>query len=84
MGKWWSCAPRLTPARSLTSVVEVPAYGRGARHIEHALGTGPSEPVVLPDSPDVELYVDAMERLCVDADQPERTPVTLRRILKDT
>jgi len=33
---------------------------------------------------DVELYVDAMERLCVEADQPERTPDTLRRILKDT
>ena len=33
---------------------------------------------------DVELYVDAMERLCVEADQPERAPDTLRRILKDT
>jgi hypothetical protein len=33
---------------------------------------------------DVELYVDAMERLCVEADQPEHTPDTLRRILKDT
>ena len=33
---------------------------------------------------DVELYVDAMERLCVEADQPERTPDTLRRILKET
>ena len=33
---------------------------------------------------DVELYVDAMERLCVEADQPERTADTLRRILKDT
>jgi transcriptional regulator with XRE-family HTH domain len=33
---------------------------------------------------DVELYVDAMERLCVEADQPERTAETLRRILKDT
>jgi len=33
---------------------------------------------------DVELYVDAMERVCVEADQPERTPDTLRRILKDT
>ena len=26
VGKWCSCAPRLTPARSLTSVVDVPAY----------------------------------------------------------
>ncbi len=33
---------------------------------------------------DVELYVDAMERLCVEADAPERAPDTLRRILKDT
>jgi hypothetical protein len=33
---------------------------------------------------DVELYVDAMERLCVEADQPERAPDTLLRILKDT
>ena len=33
---------------------------------------------------DVELYVDAMERLCVEADRPERAPDTLRRILKDT
>jgi len=33
---------------------------------------------------DVELYVDAMERLCVEAEQPERAPDTLRRILKDT
>ena len=33
---------------------------------------------------DVELYVDAMERLCVEADPPERAPDTLRRILKDT
>jgi hypothetical protein len=33
---------------------------------------------------DVELYVDAMERLCVEADQPERAPDMLRRILKDT
>ena len=33
---------------------------------------------------DVELYVDAMERLCVEADPPDRTPDTLRRILKDT
>jgi hypothetical protein len=33
---------------------------------------------------DVELYVDAMERLCVEADQPESAPDTLRRILKDT
>ena len=32
---------------------------------------------------DVELYVDAMERLCVEADQPERSADTLRRILKD-
>jgi hypothetical protein len=33
---------------------------------------------------DVELYVDAMERLCVEADPPDRTADTLRRILKDT
>jgi len=33
---------------------------------------------------DVELYVDAMERLCVEADPPERAADTLRRILKDT
>jgi hypothetical protein len=33
---------------------------------------------------DVELYVDAMERLCVEADPPERTADTLRRVLKDT
>ena len=33
---------------------------------------------------DVELYVDAMERLCVEADPPDRTSDTLRRILKDT
>ena len=26
VGKWCSWAPRLTPARSLTSVVDVPAY----------------------------------------------------------
>jgi hypothetical protein len=32
---------------------------------------------------DVELYIDAMERLCVEADPPDRTPDTLRRILKD-
>ena len=28
VGKWWSCAPRLTPARSLTSVVDVPLKPR--------------------------------------------------------
>jgi len=33
---------------------------------------------------DVELYVDAMERLCVEADPPDRTSDTLRQILKDT
>jgi hypothetical protein len=33
---------------------------------------------------DVELYVDAMERLCVEADPPDRAPDTLRKILKDT
>jgi hypothetical protein len=33
---------------------------------------------------DVELYVDAMERLCVEADPPERAADTLRKILKDT
>jgi Domain of unknown function (DUF5753)/Helix-turn-helix domain len=33
---------------------------------------------------DVELYVDAMERLCVEADPPDRSPDTLRKILKDT
>ena len=33
---------------------------------------------------DVELYVDAMERLCVEADPPERAADKLRRILKDT
>jgi Domain of unknown function (DUF5753)/Helix-turn-helix domain len=33
---------------------------------------------------DVELYVDAMERLCVEADPPERAADTLREILKDT
>jgi hypothetical protein len=33
---------------------------------------------------DVELYVDAMERLCVEADSPDRSPDTLRKILKDT
>jgi hypothetical protein len=32
---------------------------------------------------DVELYVDAMERLCVEADPPDRAPDTLRRILKE-
>jgi transcriptional regulator with XRE-family HTH domain len=32
---------------------------------------------------DVELYVDAMERLCVEADPPDRTADTLRSILKD-
>ena len=32
---------------------------------------------------DVELYADAMERLCVEADAPDRTPDTLRTILKD-
>jgi hypothetical protein len=32
---------------------------------------------------DVELYVDAMERLCVEADPPERSADTLRKILKD-
>ena len=32
---------------------------------------------------DVELYVDAMERLCVEADPPERAADTLREILKD-
>jgi hypothetical protein len=32
---------------------------------------------------DVELYVDAMERLCVEADAPDRTPDTVRSILKD-
>jgi hypothetical protein len=32
---------------------------------------------------DVELYVDAMERLCVEADPPGRTPDILRSILKD-
>jgi hypothetical protein len=33
---------------------------------------------------DVELYVDAMERLAVEADPPERAADTLRKILKDT
>jgi Domain of unknown function (DUF5753)/Helix-turn-helix domain len=33
---------------------------------------------------DVELYVEAMERLCVEADTPDRTPETLRGILKET
>ena len=42
------------------------------------------EALYLDKRDDVELYVDAMERLCVEADQPERTPDTLRRILKDT
>ena len=32
---------------------------------------------------DVELYVDAMERLCVEADPPELAADTLRKILKD-
>jgi hypothetical protein len=32
---------------------------------------------------DVELYVDAMERLCVEADPPDRTADTLRKVLKD-
>ena len=32
---------------------------------------------------DVELYLDAMERLCVEADPPDRTADALRRILKD-
>jgi Domain of unknown function (DUF5753)/Helix-turn-helix domain len=32
---------------------------------------------------DVELYVDAMERLCVEADPPERAADTLRKVLKD-
>jgi hypothetical protein len=33
---------------------------------------------------DVEHYLDAMERLCVEADPPHRTAETLRRILKDS
>jgi hypothetical protein len=33
---------------------------------------------------DVEQYLAAMERLCVEADPPNRTPDTLRRLLKDT
>ena len=32
---------------------------------------------------DVELYVDAMERLCVESDPPDRTADTLRKVLKD-
>jgi len=32
---------------------------------------------------DVELYLDAMERLCVEADPPDRTADALRRILKE-
>ncbi len=32
VGKWCSCAPRLTPARSETSVVDVPAKPCSTRH----------------------------------------------------
>ena len=33
---------------------------------------------------DVEHYLDAMERLCVEADPPTRAPDTLRNLLKDS
>ncbi len=33
---------------------------------------------------DVDLYVAAMERLCVEAEQPDRTPEIIREILKTT
>ena len=37
VGKWCSCAPRLTPARSETSVVDVPAKPRSTRQLDGRL-----------------------------------------------